>query len=40
PGKCALESHFHSHSNCRSKNPGKPNFELLYNGLLIPRFRE
>ncbi|VEN56662.1 unnamed protein product, partial [Callosobruchus maculatus] len=26
--------HFHSYPNCRSKNQGTQNFELLHNGLL------
>ncbi|VEN63615.1 unnamed protein product, partial [Callosobruchus maculatus] len=34
PVECAIESHFHSYPNCRSKNRGTQNFELLHNGLL------
>ncbi|VEN35252.1 unnamed protein product, partial [Callosobruchus maculatus] len=26
--------HFHSYPNCRSKNRGTQNFELIHNGLL------
>ncbi|VEN39820.1 unnamed protein product, partial [Callosobruchus maculatus] len=29
-----VESHFHSYPNCRSKNRGTQNFELLHNSLL------
>ncbi|VEN61408.1 unnamed protein product [Callosobruchus maculatus] len=28
PVECAVESHFHSYPNCRSKNRGTQNFEL------------
>ncbi|VEN62662.1 unnamed protein product [Callosobruchus maculatus] len=34
PVECAIESHFHSYPNCRSKNRGTQNFELLHSGLL------
>ncbi|VEN54630.1 unnamed protein product, partial [Callosobruchus maculatus] len=29
PVECTVESHFHSHPNCRSKNRGTRNIELL-----------
>ncbi|VEN36414.1 unnamed protein product, partial [Callosobruchus maculatus] len=34
PVECAVESHFHSYPNCRSKNRDTQNFELLHNDLL------
>ncbi|VEN45475.1 unnamed protein product, partial [Callosobruchus maculatus] len=34
PVERAVESHFHSYPNCRSKNRGTQNFELPHNGLL------
>ncbi|VEN42950.1 unnamed protein product, partial [Callosobruchus maculatus] len=34
PVECAVESHFHSYLNCRSKYGGTQNFELPHNGLL------
>ncbi|VEN63792.1 unnamed protein product, partial [Callosobruchus maculatus] len=33
PVECAVESHFHSYPNFRSKNRGTQNSELLHNGL-------
>ncbi|VEN63659.1 unnamed protein product, partial [Callosobruchus maculatus] len=34
PVECSVESHSHSYLNCRSKNRGTQDFELLHNGLL------